>query len=228
MKNLLHSFLKFLGIFKPLKKIYHRHFRSRGLGSWRPLVPEQEFSKSTKIAIEKLLEHESADEIGDYLEFGVSRGTSLAAVFHLTEGLGLKKMRLIGFDSFKGLPIESAAEGWTPGQFHSTLSATQRYLAKRNIKWNRVTLIKGWFDKTLSPKTKNDLNLQKASVIMVDCDIYSASKAALKFSLPLIEKRAVVIFDDWGEGNPTRIGQREAYQEVLEEYPEFSTDPLPS
>src|SRR5690606_25494453 len=131
MKNLLHSFLKILGIFDPLKRVYHRHFRSRGLGSWKPLVPEQEFSKSTRNAIKQLLEHESLNEIGDYLEFGVSRGTSMAAVFKLTDNLGLKRMRLIGFDSFQGLPMESAEEGWAPGQFHSTLSATQRYLDKR-------------------------------------------------------------------------------------------------
>src|SRR5690606_33031894 len=133
-----------------------------------------------------------------------------------------------GFDSFRGLPSESAAEGWTPGQFHSTLSATQRYLDKRNINWDRVTLIQGWFADTLTPETEKDLNLEKASVIMVDCDIYSASKAALQFSLPLIGERAVVIFDDWGAGKATRIGQREAYQEILEEHPEFTTEPIPS
>src|SRR5690606_19798174 len=169
---------------------------------------------------------ESTESFGDYLEFGVSRGTSLATVFHLLDKMGLGKTKLIGFDSFEGLPLESAKEGWTPGAFHSTLKATHRYLNKRNIDWGRVTLIKGWFADTQNNKTKEDVSLEKASVIMIDCDIYSASKEALQFSMPLVKDRAVLIFDDWGSEDGKRIGQKEAFEEIMEEQPYFNVAPM--
>ncbi len=58
--------------------------------------------------------------------------------------------------------------------------------------------MKGWFKDTLTPETCREHSLTKASLIMVDCDIYAASRECLRFCEPLIRDRAVVFFDDWG------------------------------
>ena len=52
--------------------------RARGWGKWRPLIPSDEFINICEdiIGILMALEH----EFGDYLEFGVSRGTSIACM----------------------------------------------------------------------------------------------------------------------------------------------------
>ena len=40
------------------------------------------------------------------------------------EGM-LDCVRLFGFDSFQGMPPEAFSQGWVPGEFHCTLSATR-------------------------------------------------------------------------------------------------------
>jgi len=57
---------------------------------------------------------------GDYLDFDVSRGTSLACMHRVVTRLSLDNVRLFGFDSFEGMPSNAAWEDlgvWRPGQF---------------------------------------------------------------------------------------------------------------
>ena len=153
----------------------------------------------------------------------------MACVYHVLQKSRLEHVRLIGFDSFEGLPPEAADEGWSPGEFHSTFSATRRYLAGRRVNLDRVSLVKGWFRDTLTPETRSRLAMTKASLIMIDCDIYSASKEALTFCAPLIGERAVIVFDDWGwRSDSNEIGQREAFDEFLDDNPTLQAEPLPA
>ena len=210
-----------LGLVQSLKRIP----RAMGWLGWDPLVPEEEFLASCDLAIESL--RAKGHEFGDYLEFGVSRGTSMACMHHALRKAGLLGVRLIGFDSFKGLPSEASGQGWKPGEYASTISATKRYLKKAGIDPGELHLIKGWFRDTLTPKTVTQLRLRVASLIMVDCDIYTASKEALWFCEPLISDRTVIIFDDWGwRADVGEIGQQEAYAEFLEAFPHYTSEPL--
>ena len=64
---------------------------------------------------------------------------------------------------------------------------------------------------------------------MIDCDIYSASRAALFFCEPLIVDHAVILFDDWGWREEVGgVGQKEAFDEFLGEFPELAAERLPS
>ena len=90
---------------------------------------------------------------------------------------------------------------------------------------DQVTLVKGWFRNTLNDATKTRVRLTKASLIMVDCDIYAATKEVLTFVLPLVHDRAVIIFDDWFDDRRSDIGQREAFQECMRTG-EFSVERL--
>jgi O-methyltransferase len=85
-------------------------------------------------------------------------------------------------------------------------------------------LVKGWFEKTLTPELRNDHELVKASTIMIYCDLYSSARTALEFSAPLIRDEAIVVFDDWdgGSGLAERgEGEARAFQEFLAEHPEL-------
>lgn len=213
-------------------KLYHSmryKFHAQGLTKWQPLVPERAFEDCVRNALQRLLTMEPAEALGDYLEFGVSRGTSAVCVNRVLQELGLDHVRLIGFDSFEGMPPEAANEGWAPGQYSSTIHATRRYLKSHDVDLNRVTLVKGWFDATLNPDTRRRHKIGKASLVMIDCDTYSASKVALDFSEHHIHERAVIMFDDWG-GRAAKglIGQQEAFAEFLEKYPTLSATALPS
>jgi len=209
-----------------------RAISARMLWQWKPLVPEDDFTACARNAIQTLKRLSPDQSFGDYLEFGVSRGTSLACMFHALEKEGLSNLRLIGFDSFEGLPPEAAEAGdknWEPGAYKSTLTATRRYLQSKNVDERRVTLIKGWFKDTLTPTTKETHNIDKASLIMIDCDIYSASRDALLFSASAIKDHAVIFFDDWGwRSDIGEIGQKEAFEEFLTAFPQLRAEPLPA
>jgi hypothetical protein len=190
-------------------------------------VPVKEFTASCEFAIRTLQGDNHV--FGDYLEFGVSRGTSIVCMARALSAAGLKKVRLIGFDSFLGMPPEAATQGWLPGQYFSSIRATQAHLISEGVDLDRVELVKGWFKDSLNDRTVQSLDLQKASLVMVDCDIYTASKEALWFVGPLIEDEAVIIFDDWGwRSDSGQIGQREAYAEFLDAFPQFTSKPLPA
>ncbi|HTF18326.1 MAG TPA: TylF/MycF/NovP-related O-methyltransferase [Chryseolinea sp.] len=158
-------------------------------------------------------------ELGDYLEFGVSLGTSMACMHRVLENRKSRSsIRLFGFDSFEGMPASAAFEDegtWMPGEFASSIDQTRQYLDEAKIDWKRTHLIKGWFDETLTPETVKVYNIRKASIIMVDCDIYSASKTALNFALPMIVDFAVIFFDDWRDD--ITFGEYKAYSEFLNE-----------
>jgi O-methyltransferase len=204
------------------------------LSGWKPLVPANEYTACCRNAIQALRRYGPDREIGDYLEFGVSRGTSLASMHKALLSEDLPHVRLFGFDSFLGLPPESTQQGgkkqgWEPGNFMSSLSATRRYLSHNGVDLRRVQLVKGWFKDTLTPETKDRLHIAKASLVMVDCDIYSASREALWFCEPLVQDRAVFFFDDWGwRSDIGELGQKEAFDEFLLAFPQLSAEPLPA
>ena len=76
--------------------------------------------KALDNAVDLLLEDESKAELGDYIEFGVCFGRSLASMHRVAKRRGLDRMRLIGFDSFEGLPPEAKTDDagyWAPRMF---------------------------------------------------------------------------------------------------------------
>jgi O-methyltransferase len=92
-----------------------------------------------------------------------------------------------------------------------------------------VDLVKGWFKDTLTEECRTALAIGKASLIMIDCDTYSASRDALRFCEPHIDRHAVVLFDDWGWREEVgEIGQKEAFAEFLAEHRDILAEPMPS
>lgn len=228
MKKLIKSAIVSIGLEAPARGIL-RNLKARGWLSWTPLVSQEAFKSCVDQAIARLREVEPSASFGDYLEFGVSRGTSLACVFQCFDKAGMHQTRFIGFDSFEGMPPESAQEGWDPGQFHSTIEATQSYLKQEMVDLRRVNLVKGWFKDTLTEEPRRNYSLDKASLIMIDCDIYSASKDALVFCEPHIHKHAVIFFDDWGwREEAGEKGQKEAFAEFLAQHRHLKAEPLPT
>jgi hypothetical protein len=137
--------------------------------------------------------------------------------------LGFESSRLIGFDSFEGLPEEASNQDngvWQPGAFAAKIENVKRYLSKNGINWENTTLIKGWYKDTLKPELKEELQLKKTSIIMIDCDIYTATKEALNFCESLIKDYAIIIFDDWNSGNlaSKNLGEKKAFDEFIKEH----------
>lgn len=199
---------------------------SRVQTGWRPLVPEEAFSTCLRDAVRQMRMESNGAPVGAYLEFGVSRGTSMACAARVFVKEGLD-VHLYGFDSFQGMPRHAAKEGWTPGAYRSTRRATERYLRTHGADFSRITLIEGWFEETLTMETWRTLQIGSAGVIMVDCDTYSATRQALTFCEPLIQNRTVIIFDDWGAQEVKgERGEREAFEWFLSAYPSLRATPI--
>ena len=179
---------------------------------------------------------------GDYVEFGVWKGNSFIEMYsqisELSESfyqVGLKgahgqndfnKMRFHAFDSFEGLP-ETKSEAnpiqYFPGNYSADETTFVRNLRSAGVDMSRITITKGWFDKTLTDERKVELGLSKIAIAYLDCDIYESAADALDFVMPLLQSGSVIIFDDWfrNKGNPGQ-GVQGATLDWLKRNPKIS------
>ena len=117
-----------------------------------------------------------------YLEFGVYEGKSLRWwAEHLTD----PSSRLVGFDSFEGLP-----EDWRPG---GGGVGAFRTAGPPSIEDSRVSYVVGWFDDTL-PDYKPPEHDQL--VVNIDCDLYSSARTVLEWVEPHLRPGTLVYFDE--------------------------------
>jgi O-methyltransferase len=130
-----------------------------------------------------------ADYLGagpiDYLEFGVSAGTSIKrwAVLNTNEN-----SRFFGFDSFEGLP-----EAWGAGSPKGAYSTQGRIPV---VEDSRVTFVKGWFHDTV-PGFLATFSTRSRLVVHIDSDLYSSAAYALAKLDPLMKPGTIVIFDEF-------------------------------
>ena len=193
-------------------------------------VPKVAYGRVLQRGLDELIKRTGDRErLGDYLEFGVYNGTSLLTAFRQTAAMELSHMRLFGFDSFEGLPPEAADDDggkWAPGAWSCDLPFTRAVLESEGVDWRRVTLVPGWFSQTCTAETARRHHITKASVIMIDCDIYSSAQQALRFCAPLIQDVALIMFDDWHAGQlaEKNLGEKKAFEEFLADWPCFSAE----
>jgi O-methyltransferase len=230
----IHSVLKLLRsdiIHRKIKVLLPQNIRIWGSPTKKehlmPYVSIRDLQPKFTSAWRLLTEKVGADNIGDYLEFGAGEGTSLTCMFHALTNLKLNHVRLFGFDSFEGFPAIAAIDienELQPGEGASSLSSASERLTKNGIDWNRTFLIKGWFSETLKGNLIGDYNIQKASIIMIDCDLYSSAKESLNFCRPLIKDVCIFFFGDWCEDKS--IGERRAFEEFLRENGQLKSELL--
>ena len=200
------------------------------------VVPEAELEARFREVLRELKRANAGNGIGDYLEFGVYVGTSMACMHRALVQEALDDVRMFGFDSFEGLPPmtgdeDTASYGlWTRGQYRAPLQTARANLASKGVDMERVTLVKGWFEDTLTPELAERHRLDKAGVIMIDCDLYTSAKTALEFCAPLIRDRAVILFDEWFPATVAadNAGERRAFAEFLAAHPGLSATELES
>lgn len=158
------------------------------------------------------------------LEFGVFEGYSINNL-----SKKLPDLHFYGFDSFEGLP-----EDWK----HGTKDRSIGHFSlggKPPIVNKNVTLIKGFFDKTLDPFLKRQ-SLLKMNFLHIDSDLYSSAKYILNtLSENRVDmKQCVIRFDDFCDWRLRygiedrrkprmpytnwRNGEYKAFQEWVREY----------
>lgn len=175
---------------------------------------------------------------GDFFEFGVFQGYSAKFFAEKMNKFSISSSTLHLFDSFQGLPegeekdnqaYEYKAGSWVKGSM-GVPKGSEEYLRKRLSKIlseKRVHVVKGFFEETLE-KYREEKGPLKATLVHLDCDLYSSSKLVLEWLLTheIMQDGTIVIFDDWmtSRGNPN-LGQRKATTDVLQEFPTWTFEP---
>lgn len=145
------------------------------------------FRPSHRVSTREQLFDRIGAEIADkrvlYLEFGVYQGN---ATRYWSRLLRNPESRLLGFDSFEGLP-----EDWT----HQL--AKQHFSTQGNVPViddPRIRFLKGWFNQTLpayQPPSHDVL------VVNLDADLYSSTDCVLRHIEPLIQPGTFLYFDEF-------------------------------
>jgi hypothetical protein len=228
--------LRTLGLFgaaRAANRWIHRMKCERRALRGEGLVPEDRLREVFRNGLLRLQQLDPDRPLGDYLEFGVAYGSSMACMHEAQVQAGIKGMRMFGFDSFEGLPSEADREeghGWFSGQIQSTEAFARKLLTRRGVDWSRTTLVKGWFSDTLTNQFCRERAISHASVIMIDSDLYSSAVEVLAFCKPLMGRHTLIVFDEWNAyGLASRNeGEKLAFDQFLACYPHFTTEELPS
>ena len=146
-------------------------------------------------------------DIGHYFEFGCYDGDTLLDFFNalvLKYGDQLPEYwRIFAFDSFEGLPDTELQEDLHlfagKGSYKSKgPSFVKQRMLDAGCDSNRITLIPGFYEESLTEKLRNKLLNEGvfASFVNIDCDYYSSTMTVLNWIEPLLVDGSIVYFDD--------------------------------
>ena len=155
-----------------------------------PLHDQPQEDRLDKL-LEVIKEIYNANNNSPILEFGVGSGYSLANMKAFADKFNMSN-QFIGFDSFCGLP-ESEGEHWKKGEFSHTFEDINKSFERLN----NFKLIPGIFNVSLTENLKNELNISSASLIHIDCDLYSSTTQVLLWIKNLLKIGTWIVFDEW-------------------------------
>ncbi|MGQ0503685.1 MAG: TylF/MycF/NovP-related O-methyltransferase [Myxococcaceae bacterium] len=166
-------------------------------------LPPAVFHNVEKLeAIRKAFAYTNLEGVtGDYLEFGVYEGTSLVGAINSYQVLREQgSCRFYGYDSFEGLRLDSAQDAAHPVFKEREFATSYERVLKRLTpfqKRNQVTLVRGYFSDTLSRETLRELGVEKARVILIDCDLKSSARDVLQNTAHLWQPGTMLVVDDF-------------------------------
>jgi len=135
---------------------------------------------------------------GLILEFGVYKGSTINMIAKV-----LKGRKIFGFDSFEGLP-----ENWRDSFPKGSFSLDKMPFVREN-----VYLRKGWFHDTLPEFL--EANPGKASLIHIDCDLYSSTKTVLDHLVGRLHPGTIIVFDEYFNYPGWKNGEFKAFKEMI-------------
>ncbi len=190
----------FLSLPLPLSQWAYRLVRSTIKPDKRAALFEQAFRESTR-----------GGRGGDYLEFGVFRGSSFISSYYASRKVGARDMRYFAFDSFQGLP-EGELYNWSKGLYACSKRRFLGNVRKAGLDMNRVRTVEGYFSDSLTEAAKAECGIRRAAVVHLDCDLRSSTTEALEFISDMIDEGTVLIFDNWACFDASdEHGQRRAF-----------------
>jgi len=138
---------------------------------------------------------------GHYVEFGVFNGASIRFI-----ASRIGDNRIIGFDSFEGLP-----EDWQGRDIEKGTFSRQGKLPRVP---SNVELQPGWFDKSL-PRWL-DGNPGPLAFVHIDSDLYSSAKTIFDLIAARLVPGTVIAFDEYFGYPQWQQHEFKAFQEFVE------------
>lgn len=139
---------------------------------------------------------------GDYAEFGCCGANTFRMVHRIlsTYPYPVGPFHQWAFDSFRGLPKASVTEDahpvWVEGTMAIGLADFDRLCRSSGMPASAYTTVPGFYEESLSP-TASGSRPGKIRLAYVDCDMYSSTKAVLKFLRPRLQHGMIIAFDDY-------------------------------
>lgn len=161
---------------------------------------------------------------GYYMEFGCHEANTMRMAWDTFQYLF--DWTFVAFDSFQGLPEMEQFDRsaiFEPGNLQTAEQDFIRTVTRHGMPRNRLKVVKGFYDKSLTPALAAEMAGQKAAVVYVDCDLYASTVPVLEFVREFLQKGTVIVFDDWNCYHAdSEFGERRAWREFLQRYPELS------
>tara|TARA_Y100000389_G_scaffold203579_1_gene252430 strand:+ start:317 stop:1030 length:714 start_codon:yes stop_codon:yes gene_type:complete len=142
---------------------------------------------------------------GDYLDFGVFTGSSLAhsiRAYSSINGVDNREYvtQFYGFDSFKGFDENEREFSDHPffknENFVSSYEKVIKRISKLEKKYSvKSHIVDGFFKDTLINK---NFAIEKVSIVLLDVDLYMATKEALNFLTPYVQNGMIILIDEYG------------------------------
>ena len=223
-----------LGVAAPAKR-----FLRNTPGPISKMIKQREIEQRVKLVDDQAINEamqkvaafvkEEGIEVDTYLEFGVYNGSTITAMTRALDAAGIKGVRVFGFDTFEGLPEFASTDcggHWKPGEFHSSIEFTRSVLEHEQVDMGKVELVKGLFSESCTPEFIEKHNIGKASLVMIDCDLYQSTVDALAFCKPVFADTTVVLFDDWFPLADQNEGEKPAWDEFLAANPQWHAEEM--
>jgi Macrocin-O-methyltransferase (TylF) len=169
---LVHKALKQVGLPEPM-----RSFKRKFIPANSPFMPcMPHLLIGVNRALRWCVENRSIEGT-DYLEFGIFRGFTFWYVQALARDMGVRGLRFFGFDSFFGLPpikgIDSSGD-FQEAAYTCARTDVEKFLTTYGVDWTRTYLVEGWFEKTLTSKSRKNYKIRQCSLCVIDCDLYES------------------------------------------------------
>lgn len=224
-----------------MRKLITRLLKPVRLMAGRFVIPERSFTGKHG-CLQTAASFAAWNQVdGDYLEFGVYKGDSFAVAFQAIEknrnivrranpnskeiaSWTMTRLRYFAFDSFEGLPPGEAERqsDYAAGAYACSEDEFRRNVCANGVDMARVITVPGLYDRSLTAEIKSKHRLTRASVVMIDCDLYESTVPVLDFLTDLVGQGTILIFHDWFrfKGSPNH-GEQRACREWLQRNPQF-------
>lgn len=188
---------------------------------WDAVSPYTMTSPGSTIALSRLVAHVSQQQIpGAFVECGVWKGGSMAAIARTLHGCGDTRRELWLYDVFGvfrratseadvnpfgvSASVRASEEGDNWGGV--PMSSVQQVLHETAYPDDLIRFVPGYVEDTIPAQLPDEIAL-----LRLDTDFYESTLHELRHMYPLVASGGVIIIDDYGYWR----GQRQAVDEYL-------------